>query len=345
MSISPVEHDTHPHAARTAADLSAERARIEAESAAFKKELGLGDLVLTQILYVVGIAWVGTAAKLGRAQIVFWLLAIIFFYIPQAAVVIHMSRRMPLEGGLYQWAKLGLGELMAFLVAWNLWLYAIVLLGAFGVLIATNLAYAVGPSGAWMASSKWFIAGETFVILAALVATSVIGLGVSKWVHNVGSVALMGAFAVLIGLPFVRAAQGEIPAYHPFAAALPAVSLFSLNVFGKLAVGALSGFEYVAVLAGETRRPERTIGRSVVVAAPVIALMFILGTSSVLAFVPTERIDLIGPIPQVFRLGFRSGWLAYGLKIGGVVVVANALGLALFAAAERRRDKGLGIRG
>jgi hypothetical protein len=33
---------------------------------------------------------------------VFWLLAIAFFYIPQAAVVIYLNRLMPLEGGLYQ---------------------------------------------------------------------------------------------------------------------------------------------------------------------------------------------------------------------------------------------------
>ena len=49
---------------------------VEARSAGFRKELGLGDLVLIQILYVVGAGWVGTAAKLGHVHIVFWLLAI-----------------------------------------------------------------------------------------------------------------------------------------------------------------------------------------------------------------------------------------------------------------------------
>ena len=53
-----------------------------------------------------------------------------------------------------------------------------------------------------------------------------------------------------------------------------------------MALGALSGFEYVAIMAGETRSASRTITRSVLVAAPVIVLMFILGTDSVLALVP-----------------------------------------------------------
>jgi hypothetical protein len=42
--------------------LRQEREEVKARSAAFKKELGLRDLVLTQIMYVVGTAWVGTAA-------------------------------------------------------------------------------------------------------------------------------------------------------------------------------------------------------------------------------------------------------------------------------------------
>ena len=40
------------------------------------------------------------------------------------------------------------------------------------------------------------------------------------------------------------------------------------------------------------------------IAAPVIALMFVLGTSTVVAYVPTNDIDLIGPVPQVLRVGF-----------------------------------------
>jgi hypothetical protein len=73
-------------------------AEVEKRSAWLRKELGLIDLVLMQILYVVGSSWVGTAAKLGTSHTVFWLLAIASFYLPQAAVVIFLSRMMPLEG-------------------------------------------------------------------------------------------------------------------------------------------------------------------------------------------------------------------------------------------------------
>jgi len=78
-----------------------------------------------------------------------------------------------------------------------------------------------------------------------------------------------------------------------------------------MTVGALSGFEYVAIMAGECRNPARTIGRSVAISAPIIALMFILGTSSVLTFVGTQPINVIGPIPQTMRLAFgAASWVA-----------------------------------
>src|SRR4029078_5345069 len=90
-----------------------------------RRDLGLADLTLTQILFIVGLPWVGVAAKQGPAHVVFWLPPIAFFYRPSAAVVIHLNRAMPLEGGLYQWAKIGLNDLTGFLVAWNLWLVSI----------------------------------------------------------------------------------------------------------------------------------------------------------------------------------------------------------------------------
>src|SRR5947209_12384642 len=135
-------------------ELRAAEERVEGRSRVFRKELGLRDLVLTQILYIVGLSWVGAAAKLDTAHVAFWLLAIILFYLPSAVVVIYLNQLMPLEGGLYQWAKLGFSDFIGFLVAWNLWIYVIVLTSEIGLQVATYLSYALGPNVAWLAGSK-----------------------------------------------------------------------------------------------------------------------------------------------------------------------------------------------
>ena len=287
-------------------DLDRAEQNVEAHSASLKKPLGLFDLALTQILFVVGSSWVGTAAKLGNSHLFFWLLAIVLFYIPQAAVVIYLNRRMPLEGGIYQWAKLGFNEFAGFMVAWNLWLLSITVIALGGMFVTTNISYAIGDSAAWMPNSKWCVSLISCALVLGLGWTGVRGLSLGKWVHNSGGFAMLLVYGALIALPFIALARGDLKEYHPLQIAAPTMSIFyCINIFTKLSIGALSGFEYVAILAGETRAPARDIGRSVIIASPVIALAFILGTSSVLAFVGNNPIDLIGPVPQTLRLGLR----------------------------------------
>ena len=297
---------------------------VEQHSVALKKPLCLRDLVLTQILFVVGSSWVGAAAKLGQAHLFFWLLAILFFYIPQAAVVIYLNRLMPLEGGIYQWAKLGFNEFAGFIVAWNLWLLSLTVIALGGMFTTTNISYAIGPAAGWMPNSKWCVSLISAALVGGLGWACVRGLSLGKWLHNVGAFAMLVVYGALIFLPLLALVRGELKSYHPLQLALPTMSIFyCFNIFSKLAIGALSGFEYVAILAGETRAPARDIGRSVVIASPVIALMFILGTSSVLIFIGNNPIDLIGPVPQTLRLGLRSFPIAGAVASIGILLMAT----------------------
>jgi amino acid transporter len=287
---------------------------IPAGSPRLLKELGLRDLVLAQVLCVVGSAWVGVAAKLGDAHAAFWVAGILLYYVPLAAVVIHLNRRMPLEGGLYQWAKLGFGEFWGFLTAWNLWVYALVCVATVLFVIPTDISYILGAGSEWLPASRiatFAIVGAVVVVIALV---AIRGLAVGKWLHNTGSLMIVLAYAILLYLPFYFKMRGSSLAYTPIPWKMPTLTWFSVAVFGQMTVGALSGFEYVAIMAGECRSAARNIGRSVLISAPIIALMFILGTSSVLAFVGSRPINLIGPIPQTFRLAFGDtqpgAWLA-----------------------------------
>ena len=285
-------------------ELAQAEARVEAQSATLKKELGVRDLTLTQILFIVGLGWIGTAGKLGPSHVVFWVLALVLFYLPSAAVVMYLNGLMPLEGGLYQWAKLGFNQTVGFLLAWNLWLYVIVFTSEIGLTCATYLSYALGPSAAWMTTSTWFVGVASAVILTMMIVASTVGLSVGKWVHNSGGAMMLIIFGALWLLPVLGLLTGTLKEYHPLRTSMPSFSLYNLNILGKLGFGALGGFEYIAILAGETRAPARSMRRSVLIAAPIIALMFVLGTSTVVAYIPRNDIDLVGPLPQVLRAGF-----------------------------------------
>jgi glutamate:GABA antiporter len=265
------------------------------------RQLGLRDLVLTQILCVVGSSWVGVAAGLGRAQTAMWLAAMLLFYVPMAASVIGLNRTMPLEGGLYIWAHRAFGDLGGFLTAWNIWFYGIAVTATILYAIPTELSYLIGPSAAWLPESRIASVAIVSTMIAAVTIAALRGLELSKWIHNIGGGAMLTVFVVLIFLPLWALSRHLPIHWAPFVMQLPPRGLRSFALFGQMLFGALCGLEYIAILAGESRQPARAIGRSVWISSPIICAMFILGTSSVAAFIPVGHLDFIAPIPQTLR--------------------------------------------
>ncbi|HYM78224.1 MAG TPA: APC family permease [Candidatus Dormibacteraeota bacterium] len=280
-------------------------AEVQAHSIALRKELGLFDLVLAQLLIIIVADYMGTAVKAGASHVVFWILAIATFFVPQALVVIHLNRRLPIEGGLYEWARIAFNDQVGFLVAWNLWLYAIIYVGLGGLLTVSFVSYVI-PGAAWIASSKGMIIAASFAMIASTMCVAGFGLGIGKWINNVGAAVFLITIAALIVIPFGNLWRGTLTEYHPLRLVAPPLTLFSLSVFSKMTFGALTGFEYVAVFAGECRDPKRHLPRSVWLAAPVVALVYILATSAILAFVAPSAEDVVAPIPQALSRGFHA---------------------------------------
>jgi len=283
--------------------IAAER-DVERHSADLKKELRLFDLIWIQILSIVGLGWVGTAAKLGSSHVMFWIPAVLLFYIPSGIVVVHLAKEMPLEGGIYQWAKLRFGPFVGFQVAWNYWMYQVLLMSRIGIQTADNIAYALGSKGAWIASNRPLILAFSFLIVCGLMLVAWRGLSLGKWISNFGGLGILFLFLAMIAVAIPRWLHGTV-AIAPVAFTFPALTLFNLNILGKMGFGALSGFDGVAIFAGEFRDRNviSSIRRSVWLAAPIISAMFILGTAAVLVFVQPDAVDLVSPMTQVLSRG------------------------------------------
>ena len=281
-----------------------------------RQELRLRDLVLMQVTLIVGSTWVGFAAKQGSTQGVLWLLAIGLFYLPLAAVVMALSRAMPVEGGVYQWVKAGISPFAGYMAGWSLTVYFISAFGTVGSTFATSIAYGLGPRGSWVAESRWLAFALTFFAALLAVTFNVRGMQVAKWLSNAGSVLTVASFVLLFFL-LARAWASDLP-FARGSLALPGFSIFTLNVLSKMSVGALSGFDNSAVFCEECRKPGNDVALSVVIAAPAIALMYTLGTSAVLAYNPPAKVDFAAPVPQVLQAGFGSGALGRSLAAAGI---------------------------
>lgn len=271
-----------------------------------RRELGTFDLALAQIAYMITLEFFGAATKAGPSHALLWLTGIVLFFLPTAIAVIFLNKLMPLEGGLYEWARLSFNDGLGFLVAWNLWLYIVLLVGEYGFVLITYVAFAVGDSAQWMAANKPMILAASIVLVGALVVVSALGLRIGKWVINTGGLMTVFSLGLLILLAAKRHRLTGDPTSKALPLTLPPPTLMNLSIFSKMTFGALCGFEFVAILAGECRNPARTIGRSVLISAPIIAALYIFGTSAIMAYVPANQIDLIGPVPQALSIALHG---------------------------------------
>lgn len=305
-----------------------------------RRALGLPDLVLMQILLVVGITWAGNAAHVGGTHVWYWLAAILTLFVPLAAVVGWCATVWPFEGGVYQWVKYTFGPFAGFIAAWNFAMWSLMAICNVGILTATSLSYGLGAGAAWMEDSHKLIVGLTLALFLFILLINLPGFGIGRWVSHFGTAVTVLVTALLLGLLFIHpgatAAHPHINPQAPFSLAMPVITLMSFNLFTKMAMNALSGLEQVAVFAGETRDAGRTILRSAWIAAPIIAVIYILMTGSMLAYTPADKVDLTGPIPQVLAAAFGSRTSASGVNWGlvlgrGTILVLAAALIAQYA--------------
>lgn len=305
---------------------------METTKHGLRRELKLRDLVLMQVVLIFSLNWTGFAAKQGSTQLALWLIAIALFYVPLAAVVMKLSRAMPVEGGAYQWIKAGISPFAGYMAGWCLTLYAIFAFAPIGSSLANGFAWAAGARGSWMATSKAFALTLTLLLCLLAYFVNVRGLRFAKWLSAGSSVMWIVISAVLLFLlikawiivaPFAR---GSV------SLAWPGFSLATITVLAKMAIGALSGFDSSAVFAEECRKPENDVARSVLIAAPLIACMYILGTAALLAYTPPAQIDLAAPVQQALQAGFGSSLLGMALTVFTVCAfsIADAVAMVIF---------------
>jgi amino acid transporter len=305
-----------------------------------RKVLGLRDLIPMQILIVIGPSWTGTAAHQAGTQVSFWIIGAVLLFLPVAAVVQYCVQIWPYEGGVYQWTKHAFGPFAGFLSAWNLGAWVLLVVATLGVQTASGVSYALGPRAAWIAEDHGVISALNICLFAGIFLVCIPGLRIGRWISHVGTAATLLVAGLLIVLVFVHPhAHPDHPfvaPQPPFSAKLPILTLVSLNLFSKIAFNGFTALEQVAVFAGETRNAARSILRSAWIAAPMIALMYILMTGSILSYTPADHVDLVNPIAQVIVAAFggagATGGIDWGVALGRAAILALTFAIVAQAA-------------
>ena len=261
-----------------------------------KRVLGRFDLVLLFVVAVFNLNVVPSIAANGGVTVWLWLISLLLFFWPQGIAVIELAHRYPGEGGVYLWAKEVFGDFHGFLSGWCYWTNNMLYVPTVMLYFVGVSVFAMGPGHAGLADNKTFAMVASVALLAFLTVLNILGLGVGKWLNNLGAVGTFVAAAVLISLgAIVWSRFGTTVTAADFR--IPADPKFVLNSFGVICFG-LVGLELASVMGDEIREPRKTLPGAVAWGGVISGVLYIGATLTLLVAIGKNDISVLQGIVQ-----------------------------------------------
>ena len=313
--------------------------------------LGVGAIVGAGIFVMTGAAAHDTAGPALILSFVVAGLACVF----AALCYAEFASMVPVAGSAYTYAYATLGELLAWIIGWDLVLeYTVAsaavanawsgyfqnLLGMRAIRLPSLLRTA--PFDYKPELGRFVMTGSVIDITAVLVVaviTFVLVRGIKESASfNATMVAIKLAvvlFVVGVGAFFVNPAN-----WRPFAPyGYAGVQLFGIPILGKTDAGghpvgmfagaaiiffAYIGFDSVSTHAEEARRPHRDVPIGIVTSLVLCTLLYIAVAAVLTGMVPYDKIDIHAPVADAFRL-VGLPWAQFLVAIGALTGITSVL--------------------
>ncbi|MGA3202182.1 MAG: APC family permease [Bryobacteraceae bacterium] len=277
------------------------------------RALGVSDLIWLYLVAVVKLTVVPVVAVAGFKVMWLWCVAILLFFVPQGIGVIELAEHMPGEGGLYLWTKESYGDFHGFLCGWCYWMTNMFFVPSLLFYVTGVTTYIVAGR---LNDSRVFFFFLTVSLLWITVLANVRGLGVGKWVNNIGGIGALtiGGALILMGAAVVIQHRGLM---HWKDIAPGSLGALPFSSFGVLCL-ALVGMELGPIMGDEVRDPRRTIPRSVAWGGGLSALMYLGCTLALLTAVPQSQMAVVQGLLQAVEkmsVSFGLGWMVLPLAV------------------------------
>ena len=282
----------------------------EADQPHLKRALGRWDLVLLFVVAVVNLNVVPTISANGAVTVWLWILALLLFFWPQAIAVIELADRYPGEGGVYLWAKRIFGDFHGFLSGWCYWTNNIFYVPTVLLYFVGIAVFVAGPGKQSLADRPGFTFLASIALLVLLVVLNILGLGVGKWVNNLGGIGTAVTATVLTVLGAIVAYRFGITVHAAdfrFPDDIRLVGAFGVICFG------LVGLELGSVMGDEIEDPKRTLPGAVALGGIICGVLYIGATLTLLLALPKNQIGVLAGIMQAvsqMATQIGVGWLA-----------------------------------
>ncbi|HEX8346030.1 MAG TPA: amino acid permease [Actinoplanes sp.] len=300
---------------------------------------GIGIVIGTGIFTLTGIE---ARDHAGPAVIVSFALAGVASLLA-ALCYAELASSVPTAGSAYTYAYATMGEIVAWIIGWDL-----VLEFALGAAVVARgwsgyLAQLFDLPTAFFGESSTVNVGAIAVVLA-LGTVATIGIRQSSRVTNALVVVKIAicVFVVAAGLFFVRAAnlrpfvppaqppaEGESGLARPLSQVVFGLDPSAFGVAGVLTAAAVvffayTGFEAVANLGEETRRPHRDLPLGLFGTLGVATVLYIAVSFVVVGMVDYRQIDRGAPIASAFE-AVGADWASALISIAAVAGLTSVI--------------------
>lgn len=295
------------------------------EAVNLPKAMGLRDVVLFFVTTGTNLQWVAFAAAAGPSSLVLWTLGALLMFLPLSYCVLHLAPRFPEEGGLYSWSKRAFGDGAGFIAGWMYWCSNLPYFPGLLYFIASNALYIFGDRLLFLQQSKAYFITVSILGLALGAGLNILGLSVGKWLNNIGGVTRWLATLLLVGLGIAAFLRNGSATVFTWSNLWPSFRLADLLLLSTIAF-AWTGPEAASFMGDEIQNARRTVPRALLLAAPMIAVIYMSGTLSMLVAVPGGDTSALQGIMQAIRVGadgIGAPWLA---PIAAALITITSLG-------------------
>jgi APA family basic amino acid/polyamine antiporter len=298
--------------------------QVDAEQSALKKSLGAVDLTALGVGALVGagiFVFTGSAAHLAGPSVTISFIVAALASALAALAYAELAAMIPLGGSAYTYAYASMGEIIAWIIAWNLVLeYAVgnmVVAQGFSVnfqriLLAIGIQTPTALSGPIGTGSF-----DLFAVFLSLLITAVLFVGVRESARAnlfmvIFKIAALVIFIVVM-LPHLNPVN--LTPFAPFGAG-------GMLAGASIIFFAFIGFDAVSTAAEETRNPQRNLPIGILGSLGITTILYVTVGLMMVGSVPFERLNVPDPLAVSLSIVGETR-IALLLSVAGVVATTS----------------------
>ncbi len=263
-------------------------------------------------------------AEYGLSAISYFLIVALLFLVPSALISAELATGWSKGGGVYIWVKEALGDRWGFFAVWMQWVHNVSWYPVILSFVASTLAYVIDPK---ITPSKGFVLAVILGSFWGMTLLNYLGIKTSSVFSTIGVILgtlIPGVFIIFLGLRWFFSDQ---PSHLIFSweNVLPKFEGIGNWVFLGGLFLAFAGLEVSSAHAANVQNPQKSLPRSILLAALITFFIFMLGALSIAIVIPKEQISLVAGLMDAFGIFFNSYHMAWILPLTGFLLILGAI--------------------